>query len=469
MASLLTRQRKAARYPGEMNLLKLPTVSTALLALVGVLQLRAQQAPVFYSVPPADAPELARRGESAVGVRTIDLSNPGQPDILKFDKESGKAPLYDRPLKIEVWYPAVLPSGAVERTDYEMRLPRGANRAAAGLPQTVSIPGMALRDAPPAEGKAYPLVIVSHGYPGSRYFLSYLSENLASKGYVVAAIDHTDSVFGEEKGFQSTLLNRANDQLFAIAAILDLTAKPGHFLKGIVDSGRVGVVGYSMGGYGALAVGGAGYSAKSMSHGLVPGGYFGDWEAGSPRLQARLRKEVKAVVMIAPWGSQPPFNSWDAEGLAGIRIPLLVIAGDQDDVSGFKVGIQPMFEKAVHSDRCLLTYQNARHNVGGNPIPHGAAPSYEIFEFFDEPVWRKDRILAINQHFITAFLDLTLKGDETRRSYLHVSPAASNDGEWPMPPGASSGAKFSDGTKFWKGFQRRWALGMRMDCSAAIP
>ena len=38
--------------------------------------------------------------------------------------------------------------------------------------------------------------------------------------------------------------------------------------------------------------------------------------------------------------------------------------------------------------------------------------SFVTREFFDEPVWRKDRITAINQHFVTAFLDLNLKGDE---------------------------------------------------------
>ena len=459
-------------------MMKLPAVSTAaLLILASAWQLRAQPAAAppttFFSVPPADAPELAHRGGYGVGVRTIDLTNPGQPDILNFDKQTGKAPLYDRPLKIEVWYPATIPSGTVERTDYEMALPRGRNAAAAGAPRTVSIAGKALRDAPPAavaaEGKTYPLVIVSHGYPGSRYFLSYLSENLASKGYVVAAIDHTDSVFGEEKGFQSTLLNRANDQLFTIGAILDLAGSPSHFLKGIVDPARVGIVGYSMGGYGALTSAGAGYSAKSMSHGFVPGGYFADWEAGSPRLQERLRKEVKAVVAIAPWGGQSPMQSWDADGLAGIRIPLLVIAGDQDDVSDFKGGIRPVFEKAVHSDRCLLVYQNARHNVGGNPPTRESLTAFGTQESFDEPVWRKDRITAINQHFITAFFDLMLKDDESKRDYLHVAPTLSNDGQWPLARGESAGAKFSDGTKFWKGFQRRWALGMSMDCSAAIP
>jgi predicted dienelactone hydrolase len=425
------------------------------------------QTDTFFSVPVADAPELAARGAYSVGVRTIEIKNPDQVDILNFDKNTGKAPVYERSLKVEVWYPATIPAGEQERTVYEMGFP-SASKGVEGVPKTFPVLGKALRDAPPVQGKQYPLVIVSHGYPGSRYFLTYLSENLASKGYVVAAIDHTDSVTGDEKGFQSTLLNRANDQLFTVGALQELAGHSGHFLNGILDGAHVAIVGYSMGGYGALASGGAGYSPSSMAHRIVPGGYFADWEAGSPQYQARLRKEVKAIVAISPWGEQPPFNSWDAAGLAGIRIPMLMIAGDQDDVANYADGIKPIFDKAVHSDRCLLVYENARHNVGGNPAPPEALPNFVTREFFEESVWRKDRIVAINQHFITAFLDLTLKGDESKRAYLHVEPEISNEGKWPLSPGASVGGKFSDGTNYWKGFQRRWALGLEMHCSAAI-
>lgn len=445
-------------------MMRLQVLAVALLAMA--ISVQAQQGPAFFSVPTADAPELAPRGAFSVGVRTMELRNPGQPDILHFDKATGKAPLYDRPLTVEVWYPATLPAGAVERTDYVMSMP-GSAAAKDGKAHTISLPGKALRDAPPATGKAYPLVIVSHGYPGSRYFLSYLSENLASKGYVVAAIDHTDSVFGEERAFPSTLLNRANDQLFTVGAMIDLAAKQGSFLKGLVDAERVGVIGYSMGGYGALATAGAGYSAKSMAHGAVPGGYFQTWEAGSEAYKARLRKEVKAVVAISPWGNQPRMASWDDAGLAGIRIPTLFLAGDQDDVSDFVQGIKPAFEKAVHSDRCLLVYENARHNIGGNALPPDMPATFQMHEFFDEPVWRKERLMAINQHFITAFLDLNLKGDESKRSYLHVTPEQSNDGTWALAAGKTA-APFSDGTNYWKGFQRRWAVGMRMTCKAAM-
>lgn len=38
----------------------------------------AQESPaVSFSIPPADAPELAPRGRWSVGVRTLDLVNPG--------------------------------------------------------------------------------------------------------------------------------------------------------------------------------------------------------------------------------------------------------------------------------------------------------------------------------------------------------------------------------------------------------
>lgn len=435
----------------------------ALSAAIGEAQ--SPPEPVF-SVPSADAPELAPRGAFAVGVRTVEIKNPAQPDILNFDKATGKTPFYDRPLTLEVWYPAIIPAGKEERTTYEMPMP--GIPATAPTQKTFTIFGKALRDAPSVQGK-FPLVVVSHGYPGSRFFLTYLTENLASKGYIVVAIDHTDSVLGAVKPFSSTLLNRASDQLFTVGAIEEMSKQAGNFLSNIVDDTRVAIVGYSMGGYGALASAGAGYSKKAMTMtaGMVPGGYLDDWTADSPKYAAKLRKEVKAVVAISPWGAQAPFNSWDADGLAGIRIPLLMIAGDQDDVSDFSNGIKPAFEKAVNSERCMLVYENARHNIGGNPPPPEALATFTTREFFDEPVWRKDRIAAINQHFITAFLDLYLKDDERARSYLHLTPEKSNDGIWPLAQGESAGSKFSDGATYWKGFQRRWAVGLEMHCLSA--
>lgn len=424
--------------------------------------------PSVFSVPAVDAPELSHRGPWRVGVRTIDLVNPGQVDILHFDKATGKAPTYDRPLKVEVWYPAIIPAGKEERVVYECAMPGSPATASPppGVPKTFLVPGEALRDAPPVTSGRFPLVVVSHGYPGSRVFLTYLTENLASKGYVVAAIDHTDSVLGAVKGLTSTLLNRSNDQWFTIEALEGRSRDAGDFLHGILDSSRVAIVGYSMGGYGALASAGAGYSKQSAAARLVPGGYFDVMTAGNPKFEERRRDNLKAIVAIAPWGNQPPFNSWDGQGLAGIRVPSLFIVGSQDDVSGYEQGVEKAFEGAVNSERYMLVYENARHNVGGNPPPPEALGNFNTRAFFDEPVWRKDRITAINQHFVTAFLDLYLKGDESRREYLNLF-TRSNDGKWPVAIGQLTGGAFStgadkDGNRYWKGFQRRWAVGLEM-------
>jgi len=432
----------------------------------------AQQAPAdYYSVPAIDAPELAHRGPHGVGVRTLELVHTGQVDILNLDRETGEAPAYDRPLPLEVWYPATIPTDEREHTVYESAMPGRPDQMRDGASGSLQFPGKALRDAPPAAEGPFPLVVVSHGYPGSRTFLTYLTENLASKGYVVAAIDHTDSVFGEVRAFTSTLLNRAADQLFTIEALEERSRRPDDFLSGVLDTSRVAIVGYSMGGYGAMASAGAGYNSKGIAGRMVPGRYFESWTAGNEKFEALRRDNLKAIVSLAPWGAGPPVSNWAAEALADIYIPSLFIVGDQDDISGFDPGVKDLFEGAVNSERCMLVYENARHNVGGNPAPPDALSNFSTRESFEEPVWRKDRITAINQHFVTAFLDLHLKGDESRRDYLQLSVKNSNEGEWPLERGESVGGRYSKGNEkeghnYWKGFQRRWAVGLQMHCSA---
>jgi predicted dienelactone hydrolase len=422
-----------------------------------------------YGAPLADAPELAVRGKYPVGVRTVELVHHDQVDILHFDKVTGKAPLYDRPLTIEIWYPTTGANGHDARTTYEMPAP-GRNRPADVPPYEIS--DLATRDAEPLAGSRLPLVIVSHGYPGSRYFLTHLTSNLASKGYVVAAIDHTDSVFGSIRGFESTLLNRSNDQLFTIQALDQLSRDPANFLHGLIDTSDVAIIGYSMGGYGALISAGAGLDSTSPLMHFVPGGYLGDWSAGSEKYKALDRSFIKAAVVIAPWGNQPPYHAWTPQALADIRIPMLFIAGDHDDVADYQNGIKPAFDSTLASDRCMLVYENARHNTGADPAPSNLNLNYPLMQSTEEPVWRKDRINAINDHFITAFLDIYLKGDHDKASYLHVQPIHSDDGKWVVPAnaddkGAYSTGRDAAGNPFWKGFQRRWALGMEMYCSSA--
>jgi len=362
-----------------------------------------------------DAPELAARGPLAVGVRTVTVDHADQLDILHVT-DAHPDPRYTRKLVLEVWYPAQLQPGQEQRTVYTDVLGAGANDPA--RPNTpFQFAGRAARDAAPAGGR-YPLVIVSHGYPGSRLQMSYLTENLASKGYVVVAIDHPESTRADKAGFASTLRNRRLDDMFVLDTVA-AWSRPGsgNFLTGVADTDRTALIGYSMGGYGALRVAGAGADAADA--------------------------RVKAIVAFAPWGGAN--KVWDAASLARVTVPMLFVSGDQDDVAGYRDGVVPLFEGVVHANRYLLTYEGARHNVAPNPPPPAASNPAE-FMAYAEPVWDSRRINNINQHFVTAFLGVVLK-QAPLQAYLELSPLVQAGTITPEPV-------------VWKGFGKRTALGL---------
>lgn len=390
-----------------------------------------------------DAPELAARGSFAVGVQTEDFLHENQVDIL--NSGPGAKAHYDRPLKVEFWYPALSVEGEEEMVIYEEVLGNANDEKRPLIPFTFT--GRAHRDATPdlSEGP-FPLLIVSHGYTGSRLLFTYLTENLASKGYVVAAIDHTESTFRDAGGFNSTLLNRSLDVLFVLDEIERLGNQPGHFLSGLVDVAQTGLIGYSMGGYGVLNVAGAGYSAQAVQFfsGMSGGSAaLNGRTAGHPAFEASIDPRIKAVVALAPWGMER--GIWDAAGLAGIKIPSFFIAGSEDDISGYEGGVKAIYDGAVNAERYLLTYLHARHNVAPNPPPpESMRAGMHLDEYlrYADSVWDQRRINNINQHFLTAFLGVHLKGKAAYTKYLEAGEL--------------------EGEEHWPGFKPRTAVGLEL-------
>jgi len=425
--------------------------SFCLLICASILIAQENSSPFLFGDPLPDAPELAKRGDYSVGVRTLDLVNKNQVDILNF--QAGQDIRYDRPLKVEVWYPAKLKKSEKELVTYDEVLGMSNDPKRPLVPFTFQ--GRASRDATPVAGEeAFPLIIVSHGYVGSRYIMTYLTENLASKGYIVVAIDHTESTFRDAGAFQSTLLNRSKDILFVLNEMAKIGAYqiPKDFLSGIIDANNTAIIGYSMGGYGALNVAGAGYSDAA-------GQFFTGMSGGSialatrshsnPEYRATVDPRIKAVVAFAPWGMMQ--KVWDAEGLKGLSVPTFFIAGDQDDISGYENGIKAIFSGATQTNRYLLTYANARHNVAPNPPPAVAlTPGLHFDEYYRyaEPAWDQRRMNNINQHFITAFLGTHLKKKDFTK--LLELPPNSNEKTWPgFLPRTSTGLEllFKEGVK----------------------
>ncbi|WP_392338170.1 alpha/beta hydrolase family protein [Loktanella salsilacus] len=396
-----------------------------------------------------DAPALAAYGDYKVGVQTMTFTNMGQVDVINAQAD-GDIPTYDRPLTVEIWYPAAADTAA--GGSYQAMMRDGTD---------VTLQGQAVRDAAALTGETFPLVIISHGYPGNRWLLGHLGENLASKGYVIASIDHTDSNYDDMGNFGSTLYNRPWDQKFVIDSMESLDGD----LGAITDASNTAVVGYSMGGYGALILAGAGLTEAITSSDYAPPQGLLERNVMGSDTHAELEDDrIKAFAAFGPWGNNRGF--WDADGLAGIDKPLLLIAGSVDDVSEYDA-IRGIFDGAVNSDRHLLTYLNANHNAGA-PMPspeEGYAINETLgwapFEHYGDAVWDNVRMNNIAQHFVTAWVDQNLKGADMSE-YFDLTPSAA-DGVWAVD---DAGAPTQDNT-YWNGFANRTAVGLTFESKPA--
>ena len=398
--------------------------------------------------PRADAPALAAYGDFSIGVRQLEVTNPSQIDILALDTTQAKPeplPLYDRPLTLEVWYPA--DKNSEGNTVLQAYIRDGK--------KPVALHGKAVRNAPPFEANTpFPLVLISHGYPGNRFLLAHLAENIASKGYVVVSVDHTDSTYRTQAAFSSTLVNRPIDQLFVVSHIEALAQQGSSFLHQLVNANNTAIVGYSMGGYGAVINAGAGLTEQAITSQLgAPFGLLSRYQTG------KVDSRIKTIVAFAPWGMNYGMFTLDS-----IAVPMMLIAGSQDDVSGYENGVRAIWEGADNVDRTLLTFNNANHNAGAvMPAPKESFVFDEALGFntsthYIDAVWDNTRMNNIAQHFVTVWLGKHLKSNHDMQAYLDLIPE-SNNGVWAMDKAGNKEATHT----YWKGFAPRTAKGLKLE------
>ena len=109
------------------------------------------------------------------------------------------------------------------------------------------------KDAPIQTGR-YPLVAISHGHGGTNLGHHDLASALARHGYVVVTMEHIGDSYRDTSGARTArvALGRANQVSSAIDAALADPAVGPH-----VDKDKIGVAGFSMGGWTSLLVVGA--------------------------------------------------------------------------------------------------------------------------------------------------------------------------------------------------------------------
>ncbi|MGW5685354.1 alpha/beta hydrolase family protein [Nonomuraea sp. NPDC003754] len=216
------------------------------------------------SPSPASPGVLPRpSGPRAVGATTLHLVDDSRPDPWVPEEKA-------RRLMVSLWYPAKTSTG--RRVPY-MTAEESAlllkGQKITGVPgdtlsrtRTNAIAGAA----PVGRRRSLPLVVLSPGFTMPRSSLTILAEDLASKGYVVAGIDHTYESYGTSlpDGRTATCVACAEQEKEAwtfgdkatrgrqpdIAFVLDRLTGPRPAWKGgeLIDRSRIGVAGHSLGG-----------------------------------------------------------------------------------------------------------------------------------------------------------------------------------------------------------------------------
>jgi predicted dienelactone hydrolase len=216
-------------------------------------------APSATPTGPATLP--APTGPHPVGTTTLHLTDTSRPDPWNLDADA-------RQLKVTLWYPTKQHDG--ERAPYmtpkesELLL-KGSGVAGVPYDTLSKTRTNAVKDAEPA-GRRLPLVVLSPGFTKPVSTLTSLAEDLASRGYVVAGIDHTyeshattlpDGRVAEclacdsdtDPGFGAGVVaGRAADVSFVLDR-LPSTWDGSH----LIDRSRIAMVGQSIGGAGVMA------------------------------------------------------------------------------------------------------------------------------------------------------------------------------------------------------------------------
>jgi predicted dienelactone hydrolase len=166
----------------------------------------------------------------------------------------------------------------------------------------------------PFTGEKLPLVVFSHGHTGWFGGHHDTAEALADSGFVVAAINHPgDTAKDSSRGDDlSILMSRPVDMV----RLLDFLQEDWKD-RAVLDSSRIGLFGFSNGGYTGLVLAGAAPDFARVARACKDAmGFCAKLRSGenpSPPHDARIR----AAVIV-----DPPSGFFTQDNLAAIKIPL---------------------------------------------------------------------------------------------------------------------------------------------------
>lgn len=249
----------------------------------------APTVPVDYGVP----------GPFPVGTSTLEIT--GSDGLL---------------LTVQIWYP-------------------GAEEGAATVMYDDLWPGGAFEGIAADCSAVRPLLAFSHGFAGVRWQSPFLTEHLASHGYVVVAPDHRGNTFTDLTGDILELgVRRPQDVVDAVDAL------PETIVADCLDPAQgFAIAGHSFGGYTTLALAGA-----AVNDAL--GG--GELDLGDER--------VWAALALAPWDAAGALTG----GTSEIEVPTMILASERDEIT--PIGqVRSVWAPMVATPRWLGVFPEGGH------------------------------------------------------------------------------------------------------------
>jgi predicted dienelactone hydrolase len=221
-----------------------------------------------------------------------------------------------------------------------------------------------------------PVVVISHGIASDRETLAYLAEHLASHGYGVVALEHAETSAERFVNFlrgmegppsPEELINRPRDITAALdtleqRAIRESALQP-------LNLQAVGVLGQSLGGYTALAAGGAELNRSELED--VCRSKLAERPSVNVSLFLQCRiielpedaslvmedSRVQAVVAVNPVTS----SLFGEAGLSQLQTPVMVIGGSDDYFSPMVPEQIMPFTWFTHDESYLVVMEQGTH------------------------------------------------------------------------------------------------------------
>jgi predicted dienelactone hydrolase len=213
-----------------------------------------------------------------------------------------------------LWYPCAEPPGTMQLGPYVLPVSKNC----------------------PLSGEKHPLIVVSHGRGGN--FLGHhdTAEAFADAGFIVAAINHPGDTFSDKSRINelSLYVSRPAD----IKRLVDYMLGPSPAAP-FIDPSRIGLFGFSRGGYTGLAVIGADADWVTAT------AYCGD-------RQTRPCQQIRAKELPGPIPHDPRIKAavvadplaifFTSESVTSIRVPVQLWASELGGDGVFLKDVAPL-------------------------------------------------------------------------------------------------------------------------------